>query len=66
MTARTIVKIIFLVIMTICAVISVVCGYMIERKNRESKKVVVSRKIMRVRMICFLVMLISLFVCVVI
>lgn len=66
MTARTIVKIIFLVIMTICAAISVISGFVIERKNRESKKVVISRKVMRARMICFLVMLISLFICVVI
>lgn len=68
MTSRTIVKIVFLVIMSICAIISVCAGLFVNRNNKKNpnKQVNVSKGIVRIRMACFLLMLVCLFICVVI
>ena len=67
MPARTIAKIVFLVIISICAVIAVFSGVIVGRKNKDSKMdKFTARFIMRIRLGCFLVMLICLFICLVI
>ena len=65
MSARTIVKIIFLIIATILALIAIIIGKVI-MKGKEGRKYSDSyniRKIFRIRMLCFLAMLIMLFIC---
>lgn len=57
-------KIIFLVLITICAIVSVVIGRIMGGKNYNSDPVKL-KKIVRIRMICFLIMLVLLFVVVV-
>lgn len=67
MTVRTILKLVFLVIMTICAAVSMGAGLFVSRKNKKSKKYVSpTRTVVRIRMFCFLGMLISLFICIII
>lgn len=61
---RMILKIIFLVVITICAIISVVSGRIISGRDYQ-KDPVKLRKIVRIRMTCFLIMLIFLLIIVV-
>lgn len=61
---RMILKIIFLVVITICAIVSVVIGRVISGKDYQ-KDPIKLRKIVRVRMACFLIMLIFLLIIVV-
>ncbi len=69
MGGKTIVKIVFLIIMTICAVISVIASPIAGKRDKSGKRKepqTQSRTVVRIRMACFLLMLICLFVCVVI
>ncbi len=59
-----ILKIIFLVLITICAIVSVVIGRIMGGKNYNSDPAKL-KKIVRIRMICFLIMLVLLFIVVV-
>ena len=73
MAAKTIVKLVFVVIMSIAAFLFVFSGLAVDRKTRKQYKkenrkqdIVVDRRVIKLRMICFLTMLVSLFICVVI
>lgn len=68
MSAATIVKIIFLIIATILAIVSVIIGRIVigGKRNQKNGDAYSIRKVMRIRMICFLIMLVLLFICVVI
>lgn len=59
-----VVKIIFLVLITVCAIVSTLVGRIIGGKdyNKDQSKL---KKIVRIRMVCFLIMLVLLFVVVV-
>ena len=70
MGVKTSIKLAFVVIMTICALVFVFSGKVSERnfkkKNKNKKQMTESRTVVKIKLICFLVMLISLFICVVI
>ena len=68
MSAATVVKIIFLIIATILALVSVIIGRIVigGKKNQNNSDAYNIRKVMRIRMACFLVMLILLLLCVLI
>ena len=67
MSASTITQIVFLIIMTICAVVSLLAGFIGGRNvDKKTKQATMSRKVIRIRMACFLIMLVCLFICVVI
>ena len=66
MTGKTIAKVIFLVVITICALISVGCGLVLSKKHYKGNDVKRTRLIVKVRLICFLVMLVMLLLIVVI
>ena len=66
MSGKTIAKIVFLIVVTICAVISVGCGLVINRKRYKNDDVKRTRMLMRVRLISFVVMLVMLLLVVVI
>ncbi len=66
MPPRIIARIVFLVLMTISAMIAIAMGFIIRGKNKNVKDAQLARKIMKFRLICFVFMLICLFICVVI
>ena len=68
MSGRTIAKIIFLIIMSICALISIGAGFIASAKMKKAgnKTVSVNRNIVRIRMFCFLGCCICLLICVII
>ena len=66
MTARTIIKLILIALITLCAIASTISGKIIEKKFKKSNAAYISRLTMRVRMICFLAMMILLFICIII
>ena len=68
MSARTIVKIIFLIIATILAIVAIIIGKIIVngKAGKDRSQEFNLRRIMRIRMLCFLVMMILLFICFVI
>lgn len=66
MSAKAITKIVFLIVITICAIISVGCGLVISKKKYKNNDAGRNRMIMRVRTICFLIMLVMLLLIVVI
>lgn len=65
MSARAIVKIIFLVVATILALIAVIIGKVIisGKAGRGNSRDYNIRKIMRIRIFCFIGMLILLLIC---
>ncbi len=66
MPAATIVKIIFLILATILASVAVVIGRIVINKKNGGQNAYNIRKVVRIRMACFITMLILLFVCCVI
>lgn len=68
MTGSTIFKLILVGIMTICASISVFSGMFVSRKykKKNKKQETEDRNVVRIRLACFLIMLVCLFICVVI
>ncbi len=67
MSATTITKIVFLALMTMFAIIALFAGFVIGGKKRQNKKdVMVARQIMKIRLICFVVMLVCLLICIII
>lgn len=66
MSVRMIFKIIMLVLMTISAVVAVFGGYIFFGKKKNPNDAIRNRKIMRLRMICFLLMLVFLCICILI
>lgn len=70
MGVKTSIKLAFVVIMTICALVFVFSGKFSERrfkkKNKNKRQTTESRTVVKIKLVCFLVMLISLFICVVI
>ncbi len=67
MSATTITKIVFLALMTMFAIIALFAGFVISGKKRQNKKdVMVARQIMKIRLICFVVMLVCLLICIII
>lgn len=70
MGVKTSVKLFFVFVMTVCALVFVFSGKFSERrfkkKNKNKKQMTESRTVVRVKLVCFLLMLISLFICVVI
>lgn len=66
MTARTIIKLILIALITLCAIASTISGKIIEKKFKKSNAAYISRLTMRVRMLCFLAMMILLFICIII
>lgn len=65
MSARTIVKIIFLVIATILAIVAVIIGRIIisGKAGRGNSRDFNIRKIMRIRIFCFIGMLVMVLIC---
>ncbi len=60
-------KIVFLALMTMFAIIALFAGFVIGGKKRQNKKdVMVARQIMKIRLICFVVMLVCLLICIII
>lgn len=66
MTAVQIAKIAFLVVITVCAVISAGCGLVISKKKFKDNDAKRQRNMMRVRAICFIIMMVMLLLIVVI
>ena len=68
MTGATIFKLILVGIMTICAGVSVFSGMFTSRKYKKQnkKQETQDRNVVRIRLACFLIMLVCLFLCVVI
>lgn len=68
MGARSVVKIIFLVVATVLAIVVLLIGRIIMRGKKYSgnSETYNVRKVLRIRMICFLVMLVLLLICFVI
>ena len=67
MTFRTVIKLILVGVMTVCAVISVFVGMVSEHKvkKKNQKQMTADRTVVKVRLTCFLIMMVSLFICVV-
>ena len=66
MTTSTTIKLILVFVMTICAGISVFAGVISNRKNKDPKRMTQSRTVVRIRLACFLAMLVCLLICVLI
>lgn len=72
MATKTVVKLILLCIISVCAFVAVGAGFIagkkekVNGKKQKPEKAVMDRKMVKIRLACFLVMLICLFVCVVI
>lgn len=64
MTAVTVIKIVFLIIATILALVCVLANRFFPEKNYQNQSYRI-RLVVRLRMICFLVMLVLLFIVVV-
>ena len=62
LSAKVIVKIIFLILVTACAVISISCGLVLNKRRYKNEKYERLRKLMRIRSICFILMLVFLLV----
>lgn len=68
MNAKAITKIVFLVIMTICVIIAVFSKFIVNGRNKKNGAKMSTgsaRLILRIRMICFVIMLVCLLICVV-
>ena len=59
----TTIKFIFLFVIVICAAVSFMAGFISNRKNKDPKRMTQSRKVVRIRLVCFLIMLVSLLIC---
>ena len=66
-------KIILLLVITVCALIAVFSGFVVERKEKKKngkkqdyKNLQQNRTVIKIRLICFLIMLVCLFICIVI
>lgn len=62
MGTNSIVKIVFLVLATICGIVAVGCGLVFSKKKYNGQNAARSIKLMRVRAICFILMLVMLLV----
>lgn len=72
MTTKTVIKLIMLFVISVCAFVAVGAGFIagkkekVNGKKQKPEKAVMDRKMVKIRLVCFLVMLICLFICVVI
>lgn len=66
MSPQMIAKIVFLVLMSACALASVATGFIMKGKNNGNKDVMFARKVMKIRMILFVLMLVFLLICILI
>ena len=66
MSAKTVVKIVLLCVITILAFVSVVCGRFASTKKKKRNEQESIKFIVRVRMSCFLIMLVLVLICFVI
>ena len=66
MTTSTTIKLILVFVMTVCAAISVCAGIISNHKNKDPKRMTQSRTVVRIRLGCFLAMLVCLLICVLI
>lgn len=66
MATSTTIKLVLVFVMSICAGVSVFAGVISNRKNKDPKRMTESRNVVRIRLACFLIMLVCLLICVLI
>ena len=66
MTAKAIVKLILLGVITILALVAVFCGKFVGSKKKKRTEQESIRFIVKIRMGCFLLMLVMIFICLII